>query len=339
MKRRTLTFTAPRRIEILEDDVPTPSEKMLLVRTASSAISAGTELLLYRGDIPEGLVLDEGLPAFRAPFHYPASYGYAAVGEVVGIGAGADRSWMGKTVFSFQPHTSHFLAAEDALYPIPEGVTAEAATHWPMLETAVNLVLDAQPLVGERVLVVGQGVVGLAATKLLARFPLALLWSVDPFASRRQASLRAGASRSLGPDEMEAESDFDLSFELSGTAAGLNVAIAATGFEGRVVIGSWYGAKRTEVDLGTHFHRGRLRLVSSQVSHLGSPLLSRWSKKRRMDVAGKALSLANSDDDNDDNDDFSALITHRFPLERASEAYALLDEHPEDCLQVLLAYT
>jgi len=232
-------------------------------------------------------------------------------------------------VFSFQPHTSHFLAAEDALYEVPEGVSAATATHWPMLETAVNLVLDAKPLVGERVLVVGQGIVGLMATKLLARFPLARLWSVDPVGSRRQASLRAGASRALDPDELEAGSDFDLSLELSGTAAGLNVAIAATGFEGRVVIGSWYGAKRTEVDLGTHFHRGRLRLVSSQVSHLGSSLLSRWSKKRRMDVAGELLSES----------DVGTLITHRFPLERAVEAYALVDEHPEDCLQVLLAYT
>ena len=329
MKRRTLAFAAPRRIEILEDDVPTPAGKTLLVCTAFSAISAGTELLFYRGDIPEGLVLDETLPALRAPFRYPASYGYAAVGEVVGIGDGADASWMGKTVFSFQPHTSHFLAAEDALYEVPDGVTAETATHWPMIETAVNLVLDAQPLVGERVLVVGQGVVGLAATKLLARFPLELLWSVDPVVSRRQASLRAGAGRSLDPDELQAGSDFDLSFELSGTAAGLNVAIAATGFEGRVVIGSWYGAKRIDVDLGTYFHRGRLRLVSSQVSHIGSPLLSRWSKKRRMDVAGEALSGL----------DELALITHRFPLERASEAYTLVDERPEDCLQVLLAYT
>ena len=329
MKRRTVAFTAPRRIEILEDDVPAPSETRLLVRTAFSAISAGTELLLYRGDIPEGLVLDESLPSLRAPFRYPASYGYAAAGEVVGIEDGGDGAWLGKTVFSFQPHTSHFLATEDALYEVPEGVSAETATHWPMLETAVNLVLDAKPLVGERVLVVGQGVVGLAATKLLSRFPLARLWSVDPVASRRQASLRAGASRALAPDELRAGSDFDLSFELSGTAAGLNIAIAATGFEGRVVIGSWYGAKRTEVDLGTHFHRGRLRLVSSQVSHLGSPLLSRWSKKRRMDVAGEALSEA----------DVGALITHRFPLERASEAYALVDEHSEDCLQVLLAYT
>ena len=101
------------------------------------------------------------------------------------------RGW-GKTVFSFQPHTSHFLAAEDALYPIPEGVSAETATHWPMLETAVNLVLDAQPLVGERVLVVGQGVVGLAATKLLARFPLARLWSVDPVVSRRASFASRG---------------------------------------------------------------------------------------------------------------------------------------------------
>ena len=325
MTRRSVVFAASRRIEVANDDIPSPREGEVLVRTLVSGISAGTELHVYRGDISEGVLLDESLPSLQEPFRYPASYGYASVGEVVDEG---------RRVFAFQPHVSHYVAREDELYELPEDLSSEAAALWPSVETAVNLVLDARPLVGERVLVVGQGVVGLATTSVLSRFPLGELWTVEPIESRRAASERCGAGRSFHPDEADDAGvleRFDLTIELSGSAEGLNLAIGATGFEGRVVVGSWYGDKPVPVDLGTHFHRGRIQLsiISSQVSHIGSPLLSRWTKKRRMQVASRLLASLPSKE----------LVTHRFPVERAAEAYALLDEHPERCLQVLLTYT
>ena len=322
MTRRSVVFAAPRRIEVANDDIPSPREGEVLVRTLVSGISAGTELHVYRGDISEGVLLDESLPSLQERFRYPATYGYASVGEVVDDG---------RRVFAFQPHLSHYVAREDELYELPEDLSSEAAALWPSVETAVNLVLDARPLVGERVLVVGQGVVGLATTSVLSRFPLGELWTVEPIESRRAASERCGAGRSFHPDEASELEDFDLTIELSGTSSGLDRAIAATGFEGRVVVGSWYGDKPVPVDLGTHFHRGRIRLsiISSQVSHLGSSLLSRWTKARRMEVAANALSLLPAE----------AMITHRFPVERAAEAYALIDERADACLQVLLTYT
>ncbi len=326
MTRRSVLFAAPRRIEVAHDDIPSPREGEVLVRTLVSGISAGTELHVYRGDIPEGVLLDESLSSLQEPFRYPATYGYASVGEVVDDG---------RRVFAFQPHVSHYVAREDELYELPEDLSSEAAALWASVETAVNLVLDARPLVGERVLVVGQGVVGLATTSILSRFPLGELWTVEPIESRRAASERCGAGRSFHPDTADTADeasnleDFDLTIELSGTSSGLDRAIAATGFEGRVVVGSWYGDKPSPVDLGTHFHRGRIRLISSQVSHIGSPLLSRWTKKRRMDVAANALSLLPAE----------AIITHRFPVERAADAYALIDERADECLQVLLTYT
>ena len=320
MTRRSVVFAAPGRVEVANDDIPSPGEGEVLVRTLVSGISAGTELHVFRGDISEGVLLDESLPSLQEPLRYPTTYGYASLGEMA-----VD----GRRVFAFQPHVSHYVAREDELYGLPEGLSPEAAVLWPSAETAVNLVLDARPLVGERALVVGQGVVGLMTTSLLARFPLAELSTVDPIESRRVASERRGAGRSFHPDHASDLADFDLAIELSGTSAGLDVAIAATGFEGRVVVGSWYGDKPQPVDLGTHFHRGRLQLISSQVSHIGSALRSRWTKKRRMQVAAVSLSSSLA----------SELITHRFPIERAAEAYALLDEHPERCLQVLLTYT
>jgi threonine dehydrogenase-like Zn-dependent dehydrogenase len=119
-----------------------------------------------------------------------------------------------------------------------------------------------------------------------------------------------------------------LVYELTGSPAALDDAIALTGAEGRIVVGSWYGTKRAAVDLGSHFHRGRLRLISSQVSRLAPGLSGRWTKSRRMGFAVELLARLRP----------SRLITHRFPFEQAAEAYELLDKRPEETGQVLLEY-
>jgi threonine dehydrogenase-like Zn-dependent dehydrogenase len=120
----------------------------------------------------------------------------------------------------------------------------------------------------------------------------------------------------------------DLTYELSGNPAALDQAIAATGFSGRVVIGSWYGQKRADINLGGRFHRSRMRLISSQVSTLAPEWTGRWSKARRLQVAWRMLEQVQP----------AHLITHRFPLTQAAQAYALLDQHPEEAIQVLLTY-
>jgi threonine dehydrogenase-like Zn-dependent dehydrogenase len=117
----------------------------------------------------------------------------------------------------------------------------------------------------------------------------------------------------------------DLTYELSGNPSALNDAVALTLFSGRIVIGSWYGEKQVEVNLGGAFHRSRIRLVSSQVSSISPELSGRWDKKRRFDVAWKALERIKPE----------KWITHRFKLEKAAEAYRLLDENPQDAIQVI----
>jgi len=322
MKARVLYFQAPRRIEIRDEDVSEPGDGEVRIETELSAISAGTELLLYRGQLPPGTILDDSLPSLSGAVRYPLAYGYAVVGRVV---SGELR---GRRVFAFEPHRSSFLARPETLHLVPEDVPSESAVLLPTVETAVGLVHDARPVMGERVLVVGQGVVGLVTTALLARFPLARLVTVDRLEPRRRISIEVGAARSCPPEDLD-ESDFDLTFELSGSPEALDVALAATGFEGRVIVGSWYGDKRADVDLGTHFHRGRLSILASQVSRLSGHLLSRWTKERRMEVALHAVGRL----------PIPNLVSHRFPIEHAAEAYRLLDESPEDCLQVLLTYT
>lgn len=202
------------------------------------------------------------------------------------------------------------------------------------METAVNLVQDGAPILGERVLVLGQGVVGLLTASLLSEFPLECLVTVDNFELRRNALQVASyklhvtsiASANLRPSTFDA---FDLTFELSGSPSALNDTIALTTFSGRIVIGSWYGQKRAEIDLGGIFHRSRIKLISSQVSTISPELSGRWNKSRRFDVAWKALERIKPE----------KWVTHRFSLGDAGKAYQLLDENPQETIQVIFDHT
>jgi 2-desacetyl-2-hydroxyethyl bacteriochlorophyllide A dehydrogenase len=333
VKRRALAFTGPRRVVLVDDDCPSPPAGHVLVRTRVSAISAGTELLVYRGELPAGRPVDETLPALGgAPFAYPLRYGYAAVGEVHAAGDDVPPYWTGRRVFAFQPHASAFVAPLAELLEVPAGLDAERAALFANMETAVNLVLDGAPRIGERVVVVGQGVVGLLTTALLARFPLDALVVVDPVSTRAHLGRALGAGAAVadaaGARAALGAGGADLTFELSGDPAALDAAISVTGREGRVVVGSFYGAKRAAVDLGGHFHRGRLSLSSSQVSRIAPALAGRWDRSRRRELAWRELARI----------DTSPFVTHRFGLGRAAEAYACLDAGPAEALQVLLTY-
>lgn len=338
MKRSVLYFTAPHQISLCEEDLPEPEPGQVLVKTLLSAISPGTEALIYRGQFPRDLEIDAKLPALGGSFSYPFPYGYSAVGQVIRCSAGVDPEWEGRRVFAFQPHASHFLAAAGSLLPIPEQLALEDAVFLPNMETAVNFLLDGAPVIGERVVVFGQGIVGLLTTALLARFPLQLLVTLEPVELRRQASLHAGAHQSLdplAPQALEHVKDIlgadlaDLVYELSGSPVVLNQALALCGFAGRLVIGSWYGKKRARLDLGGRFHRSRIHLISSQVSTLSPERSGRWTHSRRFDIAWEMLAAVRP----------SRWITHRFPFHDAHEAYRTLDSSPGETIQILLTYT
>ncbi len=280
--------------------------------------------------VPPDLATDSTIAALSGQARYPLRYGYACVGRVIDIGAQVDRAWRDRLVFSFQPHATHFVAGLDEVMPVPEAISAEHAALLPNMETAVNFLMDGAPLIGERVVVLGQGVVGLLTTALLARLPLAQLVTFDRFALRRELSSTFGAHETYDPDEAAARQqlDADLVYELTGAPAALNLAIALTAFSGRIVIGSWYGQKRAPLDLGGSFHRSRIRLISSQVSTLAPELTGRWTKARRLEVAWSMLAQVS----------VNQLITHRFAISDAAHAYALLDQHPDQSLQILFTY-
>lgn len=335
MTAREVSFRAPGEVRVEEVPVPEPGSDEVLVETECSAISPGTELLLYRGEAPEDLPADESIPALSGGLEYPIAYGYAAVGRVIETGEGVEDGWLDERVFAFHPHASHFCPEPDELQPVPEGLSSAEATLLPNVEAAVNVAMDAMPVVGERVVVFGQGVLGLLATAVLARHPLEALYTVDHHPLRRERSRALGADRAFEPGAdlrgaitTEHREGADLAVELSGNPAALDAAIEATGYDGRVLVGSWYGNKRAELDLGGWFHRSRIELESTQVSTVAPSLRGRWDKDRRLALAWDLLAGIETD----------AVLTHRLPVGEASEAYRLLDEHPEEAIGAVLTY-
>jgi len=341
MEGPALQFKEPYRVEVLQEPTLPPGPEQVLVKTVLSAISPGTELLVYRGQWPRDLPVDATIPALAGEFGYPLKYGYASVGRIIEIGTHVESAWLNRLVFAFNPHQAYFLSSPEQLVPLPDLMLPDDAAFLPSMETAVSLLMDGRPVIGERVAVFGQGVIGLLTTALLARLPLARLVTLDRYAYRRERSLEIGADTALDPGEQGvlerlreplnvdcSESGFDLTYELSGNPEALDSAIAVTGYSGRVVIGSWYGAKKSTVELGGHFHRGRIHIISSQVSRLAPEFSARWTKSRRLQLALKLISDVHP----------SNLITHRFHISRASEAYALLHEHPDQAFQVVFVY-
>lgn len=342
MKTRQLWFIAPERIEIREQLLPTVAVPgHMLVENICSGISAGTEMLVYRGQIPEDLALDANLSSLQAKPTYPLQYGYACVGRVREIGEGVDSQWRNKLVFAFQPHASHFIATPDDVVVVPDNMEAEDAVFLANMETAVTLVHDGDPKLGEKVVVLGQGIVGLLLSGVLAHFPLEKLYAVDAISGRRDMARELGATQTFDSNyaadraeliellnKDEGAGGADLVYEVSGVPEALDLAVATSGFASRIIIGSWYGNKSAPVALGGHAHRNRLRISTSQVSTITPELSARWNKQRRFDVAWDMIRRAHP----------RRLITHRVSLDDAGEFYQLLASDPQDVLQAIIVY-
>lgn len=336
MRARSLYFTEPGRVELRSRELPPLSDSEVLVETELSAISAGTEQLVCRGDVPKRLDTDGPVQTLVEDLSFPLRYGYAAVGRVVDIGDAVDDSWLDERVFAYNPHETRFVANPDDLVPVPPDLPTERAPVLANAETAVNFLLDGQPAIGERVAVFGQGVVGLLTTGLLASFPLECLIAVDPVANRRELAREFGADVTIDPEDGDIDSLFDahtpgkpdLTYELSGNPNALDDALSVTGYDGRIVVGSWYGTKSARIEFGDRFHRHRIDIQSSQVSTIAPQHEGRWSRERRHDQAWHWLVRL----------PLHSLLTHRIPFDRAPEAYHLLEDSPDEAVQVLLTY-
>lgn len=329
-----LWFLEPHAVACKSAPMPSPDSGFVRVRSHCSAISAGTEMLVYRGELPQEIALDALLDNMQDRPAYPLQYGYACVGTVEALGEGVAPQWLGRRVFAFTPHASHFLSEPEHLIPLPDSVNFEDAVFLANMETAVNLVQDGRALLGERAVVLGQGIVGLLVTALLARFPLAELIVVDGIDARRELATALGAKHVFEPQQLEAMNvalgaeGADLLFELSGSPLALNLAIDLSGFGSRIVVGSWYGTKSAPIALGGKAHRNRLQISTSQVSSIDPSLSARWDKTRRFEVVWEMLRELRP----------SKLVSHRVALRDAGLIYKQLHEAPEEFVQALFVY-
>ncbi|MGH1363349.1 MAG: zinc-dependent alcohol dehydrogenase [Calditrichia bacterium] len=333
MTSTELWFNGNKTVELRKTALPKLEAEQLLIKARASAVSAGTELLAYRGQLPKDMPLDLAISNLTDTVEYPLQYGYAFVGEVLAIGKDVEQKWLGKRVFSFQPHGTHAVVTALDLIEIPDGVSWEQAVLLPNMETAVSLLHDGAPIYDEQILVQGGGVVGYLLTQLLQTFPLESLAVVEKLASRRklfedQLGVKTISLQDIDVKTIPELGPVDVFFEVSGNPEALNTAIKWTRFNGRIVIGSWYGSKTAAIHLGESFHRSRIQIVSSQVSTINPALSGRWSKMRRMKSAWKALEKMNPE----------KIITHRFGIEDANKAYEQLDKQFENIFQVLFEY-
>lgn len=303
MKARALWHVAPGRAELREEVLRAPGPGEVLVRTLYSGISRGTERLVHHGRVPESQWQAMRGPGQAGDFSFPVKYGYCAVGVVE---AGV-REWMGQRVFCLHPHQDLFVVPLSLCAPLPVSVPHSRAVLAANMETALNAMWDARPLMGERVLVVGAGVVGLLAAHLAAQVPGVEVEVCDIDPRRREV---ADALRLEFRLATEAMRDCDLVIHASATPEGLWLALDRCGFEGRVVEASWYGDRRVELPLGEAFHARRLSIISSQVGHIAPAMRGRRTHADRMTTATGLLQDRRLD----------ALLGTEVPFEALPEA-------------------
>jgi threonine dehydrogenase-like Zn-dependent dehydrogenase len=279
VEARAFWLTAPGRGEIRPVALPEPGPDDVLVRTLRSGVSRGTETLVFRGGVPAGQYAAMRAPFQEGEFPAPVKYGYLNVGVV----EHGPPELCGRTVFCLFPHQTAYVVPASAVAVVPDGVPAARAVLAGTVETAVNALWDAQPLLGDRMSVVGAGMVGCCVARLLARFPGAHVTLVDVDASRAEVATALGVDFALPGEAAGAN---DVVVHTSATSAGLQCSLELLAPEGSVIDLSWYGDAEVQLSLGGRFHSARLGIRASQVGTV-SPARS----ARRTTADRLALSL------------------------------------------------
>ncbi|KAA0940263.1 MDR/zinc-dependent alcohol dehydrogenase-like family protein [Streptomyces apricus] len=255
---RAFWLASPGHGELRDVHLPEPAEGEVLVRTLFSGVSRGTETLVFRGGVPESQHAAMRAPFQDGDFPGPVKYGYLNVGTV----EEGPADLVGRTVFCLYPHQSRYVVPASAVTPVPENVPASRAVLAGTVETAVNALWDAAPLIGDRISVVGAGMVGASVAALLARYPAVRVQLVDADPAREELARALGIDFALPAD---AAGERDLVVHASATEAGLSRALELLAPEGTVLELSWYGDRKVSLPLGEAFHSRRLVVRSSQV--------------------------------------------------------------------------
>lgn len=274
-----------RRVALQTESLAEMGPSDALVRTTHTAISRGTERLVLEGRVPESLRDRMRAPFQKGDFPWPVKYGYCAVGVVERAGGRAGIA-EGSRVFCLHPHQDRFVVPASALVSLPEEVPSGRAVLAANLETAINAVWDGGVGPGDRVVIVGAGVVGALIAAVCARIAGIEVTLVDPLPGRKDLASRLGAR--FSPPE-RAPREADVVFHTSATAAGLRCAIDCAGEEAQIIELSWYGEGAIEAPLGASFHARRLSLRCSQVGALPPARRPRWDYRRRLSLAVSLL--------------------------------------------------
>lgn len=313
--------TAPRQGALLTEPGREPGPDEALVRTLRSGISRGTEMLVHAGAVPEQVAATMRAPFQSGDWPGPVKYGYLSVGVVE---TGPD-GWRGRRVFCLHPHQDRYVVPVSALTPVPDGVPSERAVLAGGMETAINAVWDGAPHLGDRIAVVGGGMIGGMIAALLRGFPLERLQLVDVDAGKDALASALGVQR-VHPDE--AADGCDLVFHASASEAGLARGLELLGEEGELIEVSWYGTREPRIPLGSAFHARRLTIRASQV---GAVAASR--RTRRTTADRLALALRELEDPR-----YEAFLTGRSPFCDLPETMESLFTSPSGELCHLVTY-
>ncbi len=309
---RALWLPSPGTCEIRDEALPQPAEGQVLVRMLFSGVSRGTENLVFNGRVPTSEFERMRGPHMGGEFPFPVKYGYSAVGRI----EAGHASLLGRTVFCLHPHQDVFAVGEAAVTVLPDGLPPARAVLTANMETALNIVWDADILPGDRVAVFGAGVVGALVAYLASRIAGTEVLLIDRNPARRALAASLGLDFASG-DEVTGE--FDVTVNASGSAEALARAIELAGQEARVVEASWHGDRPVSLPLGGAFHARRLTIVSSQVGSVPPSRRARWTYARRL---AKALDLLR-------DDRLDALISGETRFADLKKAYPAILADPE----------
>ena len=315
-------IVAPGKGELRRESLPEPGPGEILVEALASGISRGTETLVFQGRVPESQRQIMRAPHQVGEFTFPLKYGYSSVGVVA---AGPD-DWLGRRVFCLHPHQDRYVVPRDSVVTVPATIPEERVVLAANMETVVNALWDAAPRIGDRVAVVGAGVIGALAAAVASRMPGAAVQLVDINPDKAAIASALGVSFAM-PNV--ATPGADLVIHASATAEGLAAALDLAGFEATIIELSWYGDRRVAVALGEGFHSRRLRLVSSQVGAVATPQRARWDRRRRLSLAVDLLADAR----------FDVLLAPPVPFARLPEVMSELAAGPSEVMCQVIRYT
>lgn len=321
VQARAFWVMAPYQGEIRDETLHSRQADEVQIRTLYSGISRGTECLVFRGEVPLSQYQVMRAPFQQGEFPGPVKYGYCNVG-VVEVGPVA---LYGKTVFCLYPHQDHYIVPAAAVTLVPEHIPPGRVVLAANLETALNALWDAAPRLGDRITVVGGGVVGCLVARLAVRLPECAVQLVDINSDKERVTNSIGV-RFVSPER--AEGDQDVVIHASGAPAGLATALNLAGFEATVLEVSWFGTKSVALPLGEAFHSKRLILKSSRVGHVATAQRSRWSYQRRMATVMNLL----------DDPALDALINSESPLSALPQIMADLSQNLSNILCHRITY-